>query len=327
MSDTEREDTHPEVLAREDGHRRPVRMSMRPHARFSAGADLELWLTRFELYARGAAVPEAEWKTELPLLDDEPFRVVNQLGLVEAGSYEEVKATLKRQFAPEGDVFEWQHRLQNCVQGPSESLAEFAGALRKLTDRAYPSWDQERKQELVRNQFIQGIRSATVQLQLMRDRPGTPDGALQLATRLETVELAQKRLRSEKQQQSHVLSVDDRLEGIGDNTQVAGSSAVGRRAAPRDERKIEELAEQVRRLSEEVTRLRTTGRSDRRNLYSPRRSNASGGGPVCWACGERGHLRCACPTRWKERRRPDQGQEGQPPLKERQPVDRVDRRL
>ncbi len=144
MSDTEREDTHPEVLAREDGHRRPVRMSMRPPARFSAGADLELrltrfelWLTRFELYARGAAIPEAEWKTEhLPLLDDEPFRVVNQLGLVEVGSYEEVKATLKRQFSPEGDVFEWQHCLQNRVQEPSESLAEFAGALRKLADRA-----------------------------------------------------------------------------------------------------------------------------------------------------------------------------------------------
>ncbi len=44
--------------------------------------------------------------------------------------------------------------------------------LNALADRAYPSWDQERKQELVRDQFIQGIRSAAVQLQLMRDRPG-----------------------------------------------------------------------------------------------------------------------------------------------------------
>ncbi len=323
-----------EVRAREDIHRRPVRMSMRPPVRYSAGVDLELWLTRFELYARGATVPETEWKAELlPLLDDESFRAVNQLGLVQAGSYEDVKAHLKCQFAPEGDVFEWQHRLQSRVQKPGESLAAFAGALRMLADRAYPSWVQEQKQELVRNQFIQGIRSASIQLQLMRDRPDTPDGALQLAIKLETVELAQKRLRSEKQP-SQVLSVNN-PEAVDDTTQVAG--AVGaHRAAPRDDRRVEELAEQVRHLSDEITHLRTTGRrSDRRNLYAPRRPTSGAGGPVCWSCGERGHLRRDCPTRvrWKEERlqpdqqRGDQGRPWQPQLNGRQPVDRVVRRL
>ncbi len=90
---------HQEIWAREDINRQPLRMSLRPPVRYSTGVVLELWLTRFELYARGAAVPETEWKAELlPLLDDESFRVVNQLRLVQAGSYEDVKAHLKPQF-------------------------------------------------------------------------------------------------------------------------------------------------------------------------------------------------------------------------------------
>ncbi len=315
-------DPHPEVpeeparLA--DAERRPVRMSMRPPARFTAGTDLELWLTRFELYARGSAIPEADWKAELlPLLDDEAFRMVNQLGLVQAGSYDDVKTHLKTQFAPEGDVLEWQHRLQSRVQKTGETLPEFAGTLRMLVDRAFPGWAQEQKQALVRNQFIQGIKSASVQLQLMRDRPETPDAALQLAVRHETVEAAQKRLRAERQQAGSlaVSSAD-----IVDPTQdVAGALTV-----KRDDRKVAELAEQVRRLTNEVVALKDERSSRRRPGVQRWQSTSNSSGPVCWTCGERGHLRRVCPLR----RRPQSGNRyTQQPLNGRQPADRVVRRL
>ena len=53
-----------------------VRMSLRP-ARFSPGCDLELWLKWFEMYIKQARIPEEQWTGELlPLLNDEPFRVI-----------------------------------------------------------------------------------------------------------------------------------------------------------------------------------------------------------------------------------------------------------
>ena len=68
-----------------------------------------------------------------------------------------------------------------------------------MTDKAYPSWPAAQRQELLRNQFIQLVRSPTVQLLLMKEVPKTLDDALKLACRQETVESAQKQLRRLKQ--------------------------------------------------------------------------------------------------------------------------------
>ena len=35
-----------------------IRMSLRPPARFAAGADFKLWLTRFEMYVQQAKLPK-----------------------------------------------------------------------------------------------------------------------------------------------------------------------------------------------------------------------------------------------------------------------------
>ncbi len=214
------------------------------------GADLTLWLTRFKLYARGSGIPDPEWKVELlSLLDDEAFRVANQLGMVEAGDYAALKAHLIRQFSPEGDDLEWQQRLQNRSQKAGESLAEFAGALRMLADRAYPGWEQDKKQELVRNQFIQGLRSATTQLQLMRDRPETPDAALQLALKQEeAVEAAQRRLRNEKRTtEAFTVSHPEHSESQAHSTCAVHGG--------HNDHRLDGLSRQLQQLSEQFERL------------------------------------------------------------------------
>ena len=80
------------------------------------------------------------------------------------------------------------------MQKLGEQLVEFAGALRALADKAYPTWPDEQIKELLRNQFIQGLRSSSVQLELMKEKPSTLDEALQLANWQESIEAAQKRL-------------------------------------------------------------------------------------------------------------------------------------
>ena len=163
-----------------------VRMStcMRPPSRFASGGDFELWLKRFALYAKRAAFPREQWTRELvPLLEDEPFRVVDQLGLTELSDYDAVVARLKQQFAHSGNEFEWQLRFQNRVQGISESMVEFAGSLRMLADRAYPSWTMKQRKDVLRSQFIHGVQSASVQLHLMKEQPPDLDGTLELVVK------------------------------------------------------------------------------------------------------------------------------------------------
>ena len=88
-------------------------------------------------------------------------------------------------------------------------MADFAGALRVLAEKAYRSWSAEQRKEILKSQFIQGIRSSSVQLWLMmREMPGTIDEALSIANRQETVEMAQKQLHKEKHQVTETLAVE-----------------------------------------------------------------------------------------------------------------------
>ena len=95
--------------------------------------------------------------------------------------------SLQQKFAPTGNKPEWQFRLQNHNQRPSEPLVEFPIELRMLADKAYPTWTAEQHQEVVSNQFIQGVK-----FQVVREMPATLDQAQELAHGLKSVELAQK---------------------------------------------------------------------------------------------------------------------------------------
>ena len=128
------------------------------------------------------------------------------------------------QYAPNGNELEWQFKLQNRMQKPGEQLVEFAGALRALADKAYPTWPDEQIKELLRNQFIQGLRSSSVQLELMKEKPSTLDEALQLANRQESIEAAQKRLHRE-QHHEESLTVNEKSLDDGQSESSTCASA------------------------------------------------------------------------------------------------------
>ena len=123
------------------------------------------------------------------------------------------------------------------------------------------------------------VNSPSIQLQLMREMPATLDQALDLARRLESVELAQKRLHWEKHY-AEALSVSEPAE------EVEPSQANALRRSD-SERQIDELTRQVRRLTEVIARLQSDGTDGQQRKK----------GPICWACRERGHLKCNCPQK------------------------------
>ena len=252
--------------------RRPTRFSARPPPRFATGTDFSLWIKRVELYIQEAGLPEEKKGAELvSLLEDEPFRIVSQLGLVsETVEYDAVKACLASHFSPDGVELEWQAKMHVARQKAGESVLEFAGRLRVLADKGYSSWPPERRLEIARNQFIQGILSSTIQLKLLTDSPETLDDAVKLAYRLQTAELAQAHLKAE-------ATIDD--------TRGGGSSC----AIGRSDGQVHKLSQQVERLTEQLTKLRAEREPGKRNW--PKRKL------TCWHCGETGHLRRDCPSR------------------------------
>ena len=265
----------------------PARLfSARPPAKFTTTSDFNLWIQRFELYVEEAGLPADKRASEiLSLLEDEPFRVVSQLGLVRATTpYEDIKKELQQQFCPTGTETEWQFKLQSRRQKSEETLAEFVGQLRMLADRAYPDWEPKQRLELARNQFIQGIQCSTTQLVLMKEKPKDLVKALELAQATEAVQAAQKRMRTSTPAVNAVE--EDEVNAL--RTPVRASAA---------DLKVQELSLQVKQLTEAVARL-STAKPDGGGRYQqqPRRNFQRGGqGPVCWTCHQRGHVRRNCP--------------------------------
>ncbi len=279
-------------MAREEPH--VVRMSARPPSKFSTSTDFSLWIQRFEIYLTEAGIPaEKRAKELLSLLDDASFRVVNQLGLVGSDDYDALKKQLQRHYSPEGNELEWQCRLQSRRQKSGESLSEYAGELRVMVDKAYPAWVAKQRLEMARNQFVQGLESASVQLLLMREKPETLDAALDLAQQQLSVESAQKRLHHQASQ-SHTLKSTQPLTLEAEAEEPPESNALGRRDRVHAHPQLGELSRQVQRLTEELDRLRAD--YDRPRLRRPPQQNPrqrSVG--ACWNCGLRGHLKRDCP--------------------------------
>ena len=258
---------------------RVVRMSLRPPPRFGAKGDWKLWLSRFEMYATQAKIAKDSWSKELlSLLEDEPYRMVTHHGLAQTGDYDAVCDCIQRSYAPLGSELEWQLKVRTRVQKVGESLMEFCGALRGMADKAFPAWPAEQLQDLLRNQFIQGVLSSSVQLALMKEEPKTLDDALKLACKHEMVETAQKHLQMLRQKE-----VVASTEGESSNSELV--TATLRRDRERSE--VETLRREVQRLSEKL-KGGQRGRVDN----SEEREKT---GPVCWNCKSRGHVRKDCP--------------------------------
>ena len=254
-----------------------VRMSVRPPAKFTEKTDWSLWISRFERYVKEAKVPDSERVKELlPLLEDEPLRLVVQYGLSESADYAAVHECLQCRYGHDGTELEWQVKFQARVQQRDESLVEYIGELRMLASRAFPGWSEEQRDVLIRNQFIQGVSSSSIQVQLLKEMPKSVKDAATLARRLETVEMAHRRLQTER--------IAERPLAVA--APVSATSL---------EDKLDKLSAQVKKLADEVTILREPPeRADSRVSGVRNTPREKAREVVCWHCREQGHVKRNC---------------------------------
>ena len=212
---------------------------------------------------RQTGIPEEQWDAELlPLMDDTAFRVVLQLGLAESTDFHIITESLKQQFSPKRNELEWQRRLQTRRQQPGEQVVQYAGALRVLADKVYPNWTADQRGEvlrnhILRNHFIQGVSSPSVQLRLMRKMPATLDAALSLAVQQQSVETAQKCLFKEIHRGDAVaMALQQR--GEEEETEAASNAMSRKRACRTFDLRLDEISKELRRLSSELAQLRSS---------------------------------------------------------------------
>ena len=199
----------------------------------------------------------------------------------------------------------WQRKLQDRMQKPGEQLMEFAGELRVLADSAYPRWSSEHRQEALRNQFMQGVRSSSIQLRLMKEMPPTLDDALKLASQLEAVEEAQKRLQKDRCKTESLALTDDTVADPDSCTSNA-TSGPGQQQYERESlekrlsRQLRQAEADVQKLSTQVQQLLKESTMNTRRQPANSRDNTGQkrtDGPVCWGCGKKGHVKRDCPQR------------------------------
>ena len=233
-----------------------------------------------------------EWTSELlPLLEDEPFRIVVQQGLADSTNYDEVVQCLRRQYDPEGNDLESHCRFQQRVQSSGEKLMEFIGALRFLADKAYPQWNGEQRLEVVRRQFIQGLCSSSMQLKLMQENPESLDEAVRLACQWEMIEAAQKTLHkewiavaeafepSERDRNTMALAVQRTRESSG-------------RGAVDISKQLDESEKEIKQVSELTDKLRKELGNLHVHVGEPQPFRGQGRRRiVCWMCGQAAHTK------------------------------------
>ena len=129
---------------------------------------------------------------------------------------------------------------------------------------------------LTRNQFIQGILSPSVQVQLMKDMPKSVSDAVATARRLEAVEATHKRWQT------------------GRNAVEPLAAAVIHGPAGLEDR-LHRLTMQVERLVEEVTTLKKESVEEPRRVEQPSKVAHRNRDSICWHCNEKGHVKRNCP--------------------------------
>ena len=132
------------------------------------------------------------------------------------------------------------------MQSSGEKLTEFVGALRFLADKAYPQWSGGQRLEVVRRQFIQGLRSSSMQMKLMRENPESLDEAVRLACQWETIEAAQRTFQKERATVAEALEPSER---------DRSTAAAAHKVSVSSGRRAEDIAKQLEESEMEIRRL------------------------------------------------------------------------
>lgn len=229
--------------------------------KYTGKADWDAFHAQFELLARAMGWSETDKALQLALcLTEDALSCLLLLSPSERDDYGALVGALRRRFGQCNQPGVLRSELSNRQRQPGEPLRLLANDIETLTRRAYAHMPTDVQGELARDQFIRAIVPRELRIQTQLAHPGTLQEALELALEREII---------------------GGLAG-GDNTDGRPIVRTAVEVGPSQEEPAwaAELTELIRAVSLQPPRDNTR----------PRR-----GPPVCWTCGQAGHISVRCP--------------------------------
>ena len=174
-------------------------------------------------------------------------------------SYESLVVALTQRFKPDGQQEAYKAEFRHRTRKRDESFMEYGYALKRLAIRAFPKITHEAREDLIVDQFLQGLADAEMRRHISLTHPSGVDQAVGLATEYETVS------QSIRTPQTHKPK------------QVAAVKGT-------NESRTDQLLEKILGL--------VTPRAEQPGTERPRFRNRST--VVCYECGQTGHIKRFC---------------------------------
>lgn len=247
-------------VAGKDGGARISQLQVKT-PKYTGKADWDAFHAQFELLARAMGWTETDKALQLALcLTEDALSCLLLLSPGERDDYGALVGALQRRFGQCNQPGVLRSELSNRQRQPGEPLRLLANDVETLTRRAYAHMPTDVQSELARDQFVRAIAPRELRIQTQLAHPDTLQEALELALEREIIGGATG----------------------GDNTDSRPTVRTAVEVGPSREEPAwaAELTELIRAVSLQPPR----------NNTQPRRSP-----PVCWACGQAGHISVRCP--------------------------------
>lgn len=206
------------------------------------GDDFELWVKRFEAWAKLHAPSNDEKVLFFPtMLGDAAFSVFSSLTELEQNDFNSIKSKFLAAYSSKAMIDAFKAELQARTRKDGENLVVYAAELRRLVKRAFPKYNVEAREDVVLSKFLEG--TGEIGKKVRRRDPKNVGEAIEKASRLEVQYELEKK--SAKVCQVEVSETETRLQQVAE--------------------KMDELKVQVAQLSAANTR---TGRGRSFNCYN-----------------------------------------------------------
>lgn len=244
-----------------------IKRNVRPPRVYSVGQNFKTWHSQFVQYANLVQIKDGDRRAYLLTQLDQPaFKAVELLKLSESLTYKEFTDKLIERFDSGKTKEDYKLHLRARRQKAGEDFDAFADVLVDLAENAYPEADYAFKEELARDQFIQGVSvSDDTREKIFMWQPASIAEAVRFVRRLESARKAcQSNPSKEKKERVNVIS-DDKIS-----------------------RELKELKELVFDMNKRIKSLEE--KAELKPTSSTRRRDDL----VCYSCKNTGHFAREC---------------------------------
>lgn len=238
-------------------------------AKFSGDGDVEEFVAearRILMHCSMDAGTKVEWLLS-SLTGSARSEVLHRLG-PDVSTAEAILAVLVKAFKVQRSVAAMMGDFHGRRQTASQSLLDYAHELETKQDRINNERSSCISDEMLRDQFIEGIASLDLRRELRRFLRANPEASF-IAVRAEA-------------QRWH--SEDAEMEAA-----VQHVVATPQPAIPTQQSELQAIQQQLAALTRQMAELK----ADKKEGQRPPPPSRSG--LVCWGCNQRGHLRARCP--------------------------------